>query len=109
LLPVDWNSPAKRIVACHDTLTIVGGSGMSTGAVGTIKLAGGQGAGVKNMMLFEVTLPKNRVQAQAAEEPLVQVKTSRNKLSLKQFQLFVAGKPFFAPEVKGVGADAVVR
>lgn len=86
---IDWNGATKTIAAPHDTLTIVGGSGMATGATGTIKLAGGQGA-VKNIMLFDVTLPKgDRVldlnslgKAQAGEASLLVNAEQPSPLSL---------------------------
>jgi hypothetical protein len=52
---IDWDTN-KNAIAPHDTLTIIGGSGVAIGATGTVKLAGG--SGIKNTVTFDIILPK---------------------------------------------------
>jgi hypothetical protein len=55
---IAWDGKKSMIVADHDTLAIVSGSGAMAGAQGIITLAGGEGA--KESVSFDIVLPKNR-------------------------------------------------
>lgn len=53
---INWNGRKDKIRKYADTLTIIGGNGVATGAQGTIVLAGGKN--VKDTLSFDITLPK---------------------------------------------------